>query len=75
MECLHYLAHNSSQSSTSSGNGAGGAGGGNGGTGGAGGGTSEGVVIVEEEVLWKQLQKGLTAQQWITKFKTGELQM
>ena len=32
------------------------------------GGTLENV---EDGVLWKTLHKGLTAQQWINKFKTG----
>lgn len=37
----------------------------------SGAGAVEGVVAVEEEVLWKKLHKGLTAQNWTAKFKAG----
>ena len=87
MECVHFLAHNPSPSTaakqsprpqhahsvsapvtasstpTTAEEGEG--------LGGVVMGRVPGLENVEDGVLWKTLHKGLTAQQWMTKFKTG----
>ena len=87
MECVHFLAHNPSPSTaakqsprpqhahsvsapvtasstpTTAEEGEG--------LGGVVMGRVPGLENVENGVLWKTLHKGLTAQQWMTKFKTG----